>query len=303
MPDYREQILALAQNKPLLPNDVAKVLNTNMLMAAAMLSELSATKKLRVSRLKVGSSPLYFLPQKEEQLVDFLGSLSEKDRQTAEALRMNKVMKDSAQDPLTRVSLRQIGDFSRALTVTIESNDELFWKWFLVSDLEALEVIKSIVGGKKAVPEKEAVEAVKEKSRVVGSEAMAQEMSQQQAVLVPVKQVSVADNSKRVMVSKDDFSKRVDSFFSSANINIIEQKMLKKGKEGVYVIELPSAVGRLTYYCKSKGKKSITEADVSQAFVEGQLRKLPVLMVSSGELNKKAKELLQQLKGVSFQKV
>lgn len=280
--DYREQILMLAQQKPLLPNDVAKSLNTNMLMASAMLSELTATKKLRISRLKVGSSPLYFLPEKEAQLQEYINSLQEKDRQTALALQQHKVMQDTAQDPLTRVSLRQITDFSRPLQVKNGDSEFLFWKWFLVSDDDAKKLIEQmVVPAEKVLPKAQLVPSLPEPKLV-----------SPQIITAP----------KKSSLPKENFSDKVESFFSVSKITVLEKKVLKRS-ECEFVIEVPSPVGALTFYCRARNKKKISDADVSQAFVEGQLRKLPVLLVCDGELNKKAKELLSQLKGVSFQKV
>lgn len=282
MADYRDQIIALAQVKPLLPNDVAKALNTNMLMASAMLSELSATKKLKVSRLKIGSSPLYFLPDKEEQLEKYLSSLNEKDRQTAEVLQKNKVLCDSEQDPLTRVSLRQISDFSRPIMVKENDKEELFWKWFLVSNEEAENKIQSMLHlSKVGEPQKE--------------------RSSEQSKSIPSKLTEHEELKKTVV--KESFATKITLFFEGAKMVVIDQKQVKRSREYEYVVQIPSAVGLLTYYCRAKNKKKITEADVSQAFVEGQLKKLPVLVVSDGELDKKAKFLLEQLRGVSFQRL
>lgn len=280
--DYREQILMLAQHKPLLPNDVAKSLNTNMLMASAMLSELTATKKLRISRLKVGSSPLYFLPEKEVQLQDYINYLQEKDRQTALALQQHKIMQDNAQDPLTRVSLRQITDFSRPLQVKTGDSEVLFWKWYLVSDDDAKKLIQDLVTPiEKSIP--------KEQPVVFSPEL---KVAQLQVIIAP----------KKSSIPKENFSDRVESFFYVSKIIVVEKKVLKRGL-CEFVVEVPSPVGSLTFYCKARNKKKLSDADVSQAFVEGQLRKLPVLIVTDGELNKKAKELLSQLKGVSVQKI
>ncbi|MBI4142119.1 hypothetical protein HY484_04290, partial [Candidatus Woesearchaeota archaeon] len=107
---------------------------------------------------------------------------------------------------------------------------------------------------------------------------------------------------KKMIVAKNNFVQKIESFFNSSQIKIIEKSVLKRG-ECEFVVEVPSPVGLLTYYCRARNKKKISDADVSQAFVEGQLRKLPVLLITEGELNKKGSELLSQLKGVSFQKV
>ena len=49
--DVREKILLfISKNGPILPVKIAKELSTNILMASAHLSELTAHKKLKISR-------------------------------------------------------------------------------------------------------------------------------------------------------------------------------------------------------------------------------------------------------------
>lgn len=279
MVDYREQILAMAQDKPLLPGDVAKVLNTDLIMASAMLSELSASKKLRVSRLKVGSSPLYFVPEKEAQLENYVGSLNEKDRKTVELLKLSKVLRDKVQEPLTRVSLRQISDFSRPVEIKNGEGAELFWKWYLLPDSEAEFLIKNIVEPKVAPPATD--------SRLATPDSPS-------ARIVP--------KSIEKKPAKINFMSKVISFFESNKINVIE-KVSSLKQSFCFVVEMPSPVGVVTFYCLAHNKKKVSDADVSAVFVQAQLRKLPALLVSDGELSKSARELLQQLKGVLFQRI
>ena len=48
------------------------------------------------------------------------------------------------------------------------------------------------------------------------------------------------------------------------------------------------------YLIKAKNKPSINEADISMAFSEGQLRKMPVVLLTNGKPNKKASILIEQ---------
>ena len=55
---------------------------------------------------------------------------------------------------------------------------------------------------------------------------------------------------------------------------------------------MPSVVGEVDYYCKARKKKRINDGDLSSAYVQGHVKKLPVLFLTTGELTKKAKEML-----------
>lgn len=316
MIDYREQILAMAQVKPLLPGDVAKALSTNLIMASAMLSELADNKKLKISKLKVGSSPLYFLSDKAELLENFIGSLNEKDRKTVEILKTARVLRDSILDPLTRVSLRQISDFSKSVEVKMDDKTELFWKWHLLPDSDAEILIKQILSlvEKKVESQNQIIE---QKPALQSSQASNDVKPLVNKFVQSSESVKIAEPANSVVgkqinqyvlkqeiqkISKCAFFGKISSFFDVNKIKVLEQVQLKAG-DFDFVIELPSPVGQLTYYCKARNKKRITGADVSSVFVQGQLKKLPSLLLTDGELNKEGKELLQQLKGVSFQKI
>ena len=45
-----------------IPSKVAKNINSEILIASAHLSDLSAQGKVKISHLKIGGSPLYYLP-------------------------------------------------------------------------------------------------------------------------------------------------------------------------------------------------------------------------------------------------
>ena len=93
------------------------------------------------------------------------------------------------------------------------------------------------------------------------------------------------------------------AFFTANNITVLEQVVLKKKNEYDFVVQLTSPVGQLHYYCKAKNKAKVGEADLSHAFVQGQLKKLPVLFLSPGSLTKPAQELLKELKGLTVKQV
>ena len=83
----------------------------------------------------------------------------------------------------------------------------------------------------------------------------------------------------------------------------MSSEVIKKSKEFDMVITLPSTVGRLKYFCKYLDKKKINDKDISSAFVKGQMEKLPVLVIITGELNKKAEKILEDIKGVFVKQI
>ncbi len=59
------------------------------------------------------------------------------------------------------------------------------------------------------------------------------------------------------------------------------------------MLKIPSPVGHLNYFCRAKNKKRVNDGDLSSFFVSAQMRKMPGLFLTVGELTKKAKDLLE----------
>ncbi len=286
--DYRPTILALAQATPLLPSQVAKTLSTDSIMAGAMLSEMCSKGMLKTSALKVGGSPLYYIPGKEEQLLNFLTNLNEKDRNTVALLREKKLLRELELDALTRVSLAQIKDFAHALIVQYEGKEERFYKWFELKDDEAKERIAQLLTPPpryEEVTPRMAIPEVEVKEQIVPAdtkfESKKEEKKPKKAKEKQVELEKKIEKSKEAAeLEKNEtgaFWDKVDSFLKSNKIAVQESAIIKKKLDFDLVIELPSPVGNLQYYCKVKSKKKISGADLSSAFVQGQMKKLPVI--------------------------
>jgi hypothetical protein len=100
-----------------------------------------------------------------------------------------------------------------------------------------------------------------------------------------------------------EFWDKVQVFLKASNITLHESSVVKKKTEFDVLLALPSPVGQLQYYCKVRSKKKILDTDLSAAFVQGQMRKLPVLFITDGELTKSAKDFLVQVKGITVKQV
>ena len=82
-------------------------------------------------------------------------------------------------------------------------------------------------------------------------------------------------------------------YFVDKRINILNSEVIRKGKEIDMLIEVPSVVGMRQYYCKAKSKKKCNDGDLSSAYVKGSTKKLPILFLTTGDLTKKAKFMLE----------
>lgn len=132
----------LERNGPSTPVQIGKYIGVSLLFASAMLSEVASKKLIKITKLKLGSSPLYYLEKDKEKLVELKKHLNPKDLMAFEYLQKEKILRDSELEPITRISLRSIEDFAIKLNIVRQNGSEVFWKWFLLSDEEAKSLIK-----------------------------------------------------------------------------------------------------------------------------------------------------------------
>ncbi|MGV8140915.1 MAG: hypothetical protein ACP5NW_00575 [Candidatus Woesearchaeota archaeon] len=138
----KDKILAIVKQGPTFPAKIAKQLGIggDTVLVGAILSTLISTGEVKVSSLKIGGSPLYYVPEQESKLEEFIDHLNDKDRKTFKLIKDEKVLQDSEQDPLTRVSLRAIKDFAKSFELSHQGQKFLFWRFYnvSVSDVEPL---------------------------------------------------------------------------------------------------------------------------------------------------------------------
>ncbi|MBN1544000.1 hypothetical protein JW898_00900 [Candidatus Woesearchaeota archaeon] len=349
--DHREKLLSIVkENGPLLPAQINKELRTNVLFASAMLAEMVDQKKLRLTSMKVGGSPLYYCEGQEHLIERFADRLGQQESAAFGLLKGSKILRDRDQDPQTRVALREIKDFAVPLEVTANGYSDLFWKYYLVSDDDAQSLIKDYINRREEAkedktkgaeePEETEEERPKEVQATIGASALIVEPSARTEEVSahpkkPVTSVTMTtleqsevpefsyqpsvsfstmiDTDEKVKIGKkrpehlqqqesklmvfpedDEFFMNVRKFFDGAGMDILDFVLIRKGTEYDFVVKIPSNVGVLEYYCKAKSKSKINDGDLASAFVQGQIKKLPILFVTVGDLTKRAEELLSK---------
>ena len=96
------------------------------------------------------------------------------------------------------------------------------------------------------------------------------------------------------MPADDAFIEKIKSFFEENRIRILDLKVKRKNSEANMVVSIPSVIGDLRFACKAKNKKRITDADLSTAQLYAEQNKLPLLFITTGELTKKARVVLDE---------
>ncbi len=302
--DNYDKVFALVKNKgPVLPVQVVKEIGGNTFFAGAILSQLVDAKKIHLSFAKIGSSPVYYADGQEAKLQDLYKYLHEKEQKAFDLLKEEGILRDDILEPVMRVALRNIKDFAVPLEVTVNGDNYLFWKWYLLPEEDMKNKINDVLEKTLKREEIKPKEILEHKTETVAQEQLHHEIQahiefekEEPVREIPKKIVEEIKKEKEIVFvsDKDEFMKKIHKYFEDNKIKILNCSIIKKNSEIDFIIEVPSAVGSLEYFCKCRNKKRCNEGDLSMAYLQGQLKKLPVLMIAAGDITKRASEMLSK---------
>jgi len=245
---------------------------------------------------------LYYVQGQQNKLQEYSNNLVEKEKQAYESLKQKKVLKDSLQEPAIRVALRQIKDFAVPLQVTYENKKEIFWKWYLLENSEAVSLLKEIIAKKeeikREIPKQPIQEEIKEKVQnktiqkpEIKREAITKSIQKQETLKQEEKPKETIKKETKQIVN-DSFFDTINRFFNKNKMEVIEKTEIKKNYEIDFIAQLETPIGNVKYFCKSKNKKKINESDLSTALIQAQSKGLPLLFLTTGAITKKSREML-----------
>ncbi len=291
MTDQDKILQFLRASGPSLPSKIGKLLNTDLLLASAHLSDLISQGKVKVSFLKIGGSPLYYVPGQESLLSPFAaGNMNPKDVAVLNALRDKKLLREAQLPLLDKVALRSLKDFAVPLQVTVDGQKELFWKWHLCSVQETNELLSGYFA---PAPPAMKPPAEMEPSKPLETSLSSPKTLAQPSILETAEERKAVKPRFKYKKQEEEFFPMVEEMCKKLKISIEQKETLRKNAELELVLKVPSAVGTMTYFCKAKNKAKCDEKDLSAAYMQAQIKKLPLLLLYTGELNKKAQEMLE----------
>jgi len=245
---------------PVLPVDIAKVIGKDLIITAAHLSEMVRRGLIKSTYARIGGSILYYLPGQEQKLESLIvENLNPKDRETLSLLKEKKVLRDDELTPLQRVSIRNLKDFAKPLSVNTENKQILFWRWHLFPTEQAKETIRKILSPK---PEPE------------------------QKIKKP-----------RLKQAYDkDFFEKVKNAVENDGIKILKSNEIKKAREFELTLSIPTPLGNVKAFAIAKNKSKINENDVLSLFVKSNQKKASLcVLLTNGNPSKKALEKINEL--------
>lgn len=276
----KNKILEVIKNAgPSFPTRISREAGISPLFIGALLSEMLSEKKLVMSAMKVGSSPLYYMIGQEPLLENFTQYLNHKEREAVTRLKEGKILDDELQDPAIRVALRKIKDFAIPITVSQDGVEKLYWKYFTTSDEEAKNLLEP-PAPKTLV--KERIERVQEKEMVTHVEPEEPKRSEKKS-----------KKEKKPSL----FALSVKEYLSAKEMELLEE-LPTKAKEYNAKVRMDTLLGKQEILVLAREKKKITEDDLAIALHRAQSEKMPALILTPGDLDKAAKPYLETWKNL-----
>jgi hypothetical protein len=287
----KEKILEIVKQGPTIPSKIVKIVGGDTMLIGAILSTMISTGEVKYTIVKVGGSPIYYVPEQEEKLEDFIQYLNDKDHKTVQLLKEQKILQDSKQDPLTKFSLKTIKDFAKPFEV----NRELFYRYFLINREDAEKLAADILTNQE-IPTQEVMTAT-------DSTATDKAIAMHQAITPETVNIKDALKSERHPTTQQIVKHKRESHVTSDFLELIKTHIHKLGldivgkekiKKTEYALILKNHDSNEYHYCVAKDKKTINEGDLSTAFVFSHQKKMPCIFLITGHLSKKAESMSQK---------
>lgn len=327
----KERIVSTVKLKgPSFPARISREVGIPPLFVSALLSELLSERRLKLSNMKVGSSPIYLIPGQEKELENFSEFLNHRERQAFNILKDSGVLSDESQEPAIRVALRSIKDFAIPLNVKFGDETKLFWKYFTISDEIARKRLQHELTPnnqkKQEIPETK--QEIKKEIHSQLESPMPVTIPNPSPVSTPIKETQkeppqkilqqkpkqetpILQNNTENLISKKpqkpkkefEFPSQIKEYMTAKDIEFIEE-IINKKKEFTSKIRIDTLFGKQEYLLIAKEKKKVNEQDLAIAVQKAQSEKMPALFVAPGELDKNAKEYLKEWKNlIKFEKL
>jgi hypothetical protein len=251
-------------------------------------------------------------------LENFTKYLHSKEKEALSLLKEKQVLNDEDLEPVQRVCLNSIKDFALTLRVNTGSQQKLFWRYFTFPEDEAMRKAEEYFSNMPRIckePDKkleefekpdeiqETIRKLKEEKSIkplhpVGIEEREKFEKKEEKPVIEEQKVLHPEILKKKVKKRNPTKKKKD--FNSKALDYIHEKEMNivrnfEDENKVCVAQMDSKLGLMNFLVYTINKKSLTEADLSLAFTEGQGEKLPVLLVTNGKLTKKAEEYQKKL--------
>ena len=231
--------------------------------------------------MRVGASPLYYIQGQEEQLQKYIDYLNHKEKEAFNLLKQNSVLQDSEQEPAIRVALRSIKDFAVPIQTIDKGETKIFWKLHTLSNETAKDIIEQKLNP-QIINQKEKITELKNK------------LESQTAIEIKEKTKSSRPKIKGKEKAIDTkFKTQITEYLAAKDIEILQEILVKK-KELTVKVRTDTPFGKQEFYLIAKDKEKLTTDDLVSILQKAQAEKMPALIMSTGDIDKKAHDYYKE---------
>lgn len=317
--NLRNKIISFLKMKgPSLPYEIATLIKRDTIIASAFLSELISAKIVKMSNLRIGSSPLYFLPGQEAMLEKFTEHLQGNELEAYNIIKEKKLVKDSDLSPKDRVSMGFIKDFAIPIKVITPEGEALnYWKFYSLGNDEVSRMLSDERKNKNKVKiEKEKIKLVtvnreikitkkqKDNEKIESKNTGFIEMSEPDNEKIEQKQISedyiknISDNEIKSYslnhlnyFEQSLFFREIIKFIMTKNLKIKNFTIVKKSRHFEFDASVKNDVLDFKVHCVAKSKKIISDKDVKSMANDVFDKRMISLLITNGKISKKAQEI------------
>lgn len=275
---------------PELPVRVAAAVGMSNLFTAAFMSELISEQKLKISNMRVGSSPLYYIEGQESQLQNYTEYLNHKEKEAFRKLKESQILQDEELEPAIRIALRSIKDFAVPLQIMHNNEQKIFWKIHTLNTNEAKEMIDQKLNPKKEITRTNVQEKITENKEDLETQKV--ESSKKEITLFESKEKKRPQKTQEKEVNYP-FINAIKEILVEKNFEILSEILVKK-KEFIAKVRTDTPIGKQEIYLVAKDKKKINIEDLVSLSQKSQSEKMPTLILSNGEIDKKAQDYYKE---------
>jgi hypothetical protein len=286
--EIKEKLISLIKTRgPSIPMPLSKEVEMNTIFTSAFLGELVSDKELLIANLKVGGSPIYFIPGQENQLETFGEEhLKGKEKEAFLLLKEKKFLKNSEQDPAIRVAFASLKDFAKQE----QRETGLYWRYFTHKE--------EITEPKKPEPKQEETSSVESPPEIKIPEKEEK-----------LEKIEIFDKSDEPVETKKIIKKRQvkkksntanEKFFNKVKEYLIQKGTHISGIEGFSKTDLTLKIkqNEKELILIAFNKKRVDEKDIIKAHKKAQEFRLPYKIICLGEQTKKLNEFISAIKNL-----
>ncbi len=286
---------------PVLPVEVASKLGVDSFLATAYLAQLVETGKIKQTKERIGTSFIYHLSGQEGAANARIITLQQSGKKTARMF-----AREVPQSP--EVTARQKAFADRLAEIEAK---EIQAKITAPSVAERA-VDKTVA---KPLPEVRTAEETHIRPQITHNSST-RETNQEfldrfkpaiaEQLAKPVQEVKsavshfISEVGKKISPKQQDglLVEKALAFLVDGRADIISKELRKRGRDADIVATIPTSIGPMRILIIVRDKKTISEADLSVVYTEGQNKKLPAIFVTNGKLTKSAQSYHQAIAGL-----